>query len=68
MRRAEVYKAVQHSTAHDRRNIVWRWRIVGANGRIMANGGEPFASSSSAKAAVKRILALSADLPIKMIR
>lgn len=34
----------------------WRWRITAANGRIVANGGEPFARRDGAVGAIRRLV------------
>lgn len=37
------------------RGSMWRWRLVAANGRILADSAEGYANKSNAKRAVKRV-------------
>ena len=41
----------------DRRGL-WRWRLVSANGRIMADSGEGYASKGNARRGWERLVAL----------
>lgn len=51
----EVYKAADG----------WRWRIKAANGRIVADGGEAYASRRNARRAVAGLIRiLAADIPV----
>jgi uncharacterized protein YegP (UPF0339 family) len=38
-----------------RANDGWRWRLKASNGRIVAEGGEAYASQANALRAVKRL-------------
>lgn len=36
----------------------WRWRVLAANHKVMADSGEAYATKSSARRAVRRFLAV----------
>jgi hypothetical protein len=40
---------------HDRH---WRWRFIAANGKIMADGGEAYATAANARRAIVRFASL----------
>lgn len=42
----------------------WRWRLVGKNGRIIADGAEGYATRNNAKQALKRFTMLAAQAEI----
>lgn len=49
------------------KNGKFRWRCRAGNGKITANGGEPFASKSNAKRAIYNLIGSFGDGPLIII-
>lgn len=45
----------------------WYWRVVAANNRILAVGGEPFKTPANARRAAGRVLTLGL-LPVDVVK
>jgi len=56
MLRFEIYKD---------QSSKWRWRMVAANGKIIADSGEGYASEYNAVRAAARTKALALSAPVK---
>ena len=57
--RFQVYPETNHII--ERKSGRWRWRFIAANGKIMADGGEAYASASNARRAIKRFADISLE-------
>jgi uncharacterized protein YegP (UPF0339 family) len=54
-----------HFEVYEDRAGEWRWRFVAANGRIVADSGEGYASKSGARDAVETVKGGAYDAPVE---
>lgn len=54
----EIYAVEGKRPGAHKDYTVWRWRMKGSNGEVMASG-EPYASKSNAVRAIRRIMEIA---------
>jgi hypothetical protein len=65
--KVEIFKGYTTTVQIWDETPLWYWRLRAANGRIIADGSEGYASKSNAKRAVRRTLRLLYHCQVFMI-